>query len=143
MPDLIAIKEEEIEQYLNKTVALTKDVYAILLCTFTNGYYTSVGYTDKVYVPEDGEKIVLYNAAAGLDLPLDWPDRTVRHCSISVKDDGFYIECSEEKYKLESVDFETCKGIWKNSQFKTIDLPSIYKLSDGRTTNIIGVDFKN
>lgn len=141
MLDLVAIKEEEIDKYMNKVVALTKDVYAILLCTFTNGYYTSVGYTDKVYVPEEGEKIVLYNAAAGTDLPFDWPDRTVRECSISVKGDGFHIECSEEKCKLESVDFETCKNLWKNSQFKTIDLPSIYTLSNGHKSNIIGLDY--
>lgn len=142
MPDLIAIKEEEVDKYMNKVVALTKDVYAILLCTFTNGYYTSVGYTDKVYVPEEGEKIVLYNAAAGTDLPFDWPDRTVRECSISVNIlTGFKITCSEEKYKLESVDFETCKNIWKNGQFKTVDLPSIYTLSNGHKTSIIGLDY--
>ena len=141
MPDLVAIKEEEIEQYLNKTVALAKGVYAILLCTFTNGYYTSIGYTDKVYVPEEGKKIVLYNAAAGLELPLDWPDRTVHECSISVNVlSGFKITCSEEKYKLVSIDFESCKSIWKNGQFKTVDLPSIYRLSNGHTTNIIGID---
>lgn len=140
MSDLVAINNEDADQYINKTVALTKDVYAVLLCIFTNGFYTSVGYTDKIYVPDDGEKIVLYNAAAGLELPLDWPDRTVRRCSISVKDDGFLIECSEEKYSLKSVDYETCKSIWKNNQFKTIELPSIYTLSDGSTTNMIGID---
>ena len=142
MQDLVAINNEDADQYINKVVAIVKDVYAILLCIFSNGFYTSAGYTDKIYVPEEGEKIVLYNAAAGLELPLDWPDRTVRRCSISVKDDGFLIECSEEKYSLKSVDYETCKSIWKNNQFKTIQLPSIYTLSDGSTINMIGIDCK-
>lgn len=142
MPELVAIKEEEVEQYLNKIVALAKDMHAILLCTFTNGYYTSVGYTDKIYVPEEGKKIVLYNAAAGLELPLDWPSRTVHECSIAVNlVTGFKITCSSKTYKLVYVDFEACKNIWKNSQFKTVDLPSIYTLSNGHTTSIIGIDY--
>jgi hypothetical protein len=140
--DLVAINNADADQYVNKIVALTKDVYAILLCIFSNGFYTSVGYTDKIYVPEDSEKIVLYNAAAGLNLPLDWPERIVRRCSISVKDTGFRIECSEEKYKLVSIDYETCRSLWRNSRFKTINLPSIYILSDGSTTNMIGIDYK-
>lgn len=141
MLDLVAITNEDADKYIHKVVALAKDVYAVLLCIFTNGFYTSVGYTDKIYVPDDGEKIVLYNAAAGLELPLDWPDRTVHECSISVNVlSGFKITCSEEKYKLVFIDFETCKSIWKNGQFKTVDLPSIYRLSNGHTTNIIGID---
>ena len=52
------------------------------------------------------------------------------------------LKCSEEEYSLKSIDYETCKSIWKNSQFKTIELPSIYTLSDGSTTNMIGIDYK-
>lgn len=141
MLDLVAITNEDADKYIHKVVALAKDVYAVLLCIFTNGFYTSVGYTDKIYVPDDGEKIVLYNAAAGLELPLDWPDRTVHECSISVNVlTGFKITCSSEKYKLESIDYLTCKSLWEKGQFKTIQLPSIYKLSNGHSTNIIGID---
>ena len=141
MLGLVAITNEDADKYIHKVVALTKDVHAVLLCIFANGFYTSVGYTDKIYVPDDGEKIVLYNAAAGLELPLDWPDRTVHECSITVKgSDGFKITCSEERYKLISIDYLTCKSLWEKGQFKTIELPSIYKLSNGHSTNIIGID---
>ena len=141
MSSLVAIDKELAEQYLDKVVRVNEDVYAVLLCVLNNGYYTSVGYAGQLYVADTAEnKIVIYNAAAALNLPLAWVGMKARKAWIVATDDGFTIKVTEEKFDIKSVDFKTCKDIWMQEQFKTIDLPSIYTLSDGSSVSMIALD---
>lgn len=141
MSSLIAINKDRVDQYLDKVVRVNEEVHAVLLCIFDNGYYTSVGYAGQLYEPANaGNKIVIYNAAAALNLPLNWIVTKARKVFITAGDDGFTVSCTEEKFDIKNVDFKTCKDIWNREQFKTIDLPSIYTLSDGSCVNTIALD---
>ena len=141
MSSLVAIDKELAEQYLDKVVRVNEEVHAVLLCILSNGYYTSVGYAEQLYVASTAEnKIVIYNAAAALNLPLTWISMKARKAFISVTSDSFTIKVTEEKFDIKNVDFKTCKDIWTKEQFKTIELPSIYTLSDGSCMNMIALD---
>ena len=141
MSSLVAIDKELAEQYLDKVVRVNEEVHAVLLCILNDGYYTSVGYAGQLYEPANaGNKIVIYNAAAALNLPLQWIVTKARKVFITAGDDGFTIKATEEKFDIKNVDFKTCKDIWNREQFKTIDLPSIYTLSDGSSINMIALD---
>lgn len=142
MSSLIVIAKADVEQYLDKVVRVNESIHAVLLCIFDNGYYTSVGYAEQIYKADEtaDTKIVIYNVAAALNLPLDWMKLKVRKAFITANDDGFTVSCTEEKFNIKSIDFKTCKDIWNREQFKTIDLPSIYTLSDGSSTNMIALD---
>ena len=141
MSSLVAINKELAEQYLDKVVRVNEEVHAVLLCILDNGYYTSVGYAGQLYVADTAEnKIVIYNAAAALNLPMTWIGMKARKVWIVATDDGFTVKVTEEKFDIKSVDFKTCKDIWNREQFKTIDLPSIYTLSDGSCMNVIALD---
>ena len=140
MSSLIAIDKELAEQYLDKVVRVNEEVHAVLLCILGNGYYTSVGYAEKLYLPAAENKIVIYNAAAALSLPLQWIVMKARKAWITASQDGFTISCTEPVYSIKEVNFKCCKDIWQKEQFKTIDLPSIYTLSDGSCVNMIALD---
>lgn len=140
MSPLIVIAKADVEQYLDKVVRVNENIHAVLLCIFDNGYYTSVGYAEQLYTAAEGKKIVMYNAAAALNLPLNWMELKVRKAYIAATSSGFQIVCSEEKFNIKSIDFKTCKDIWNREQFKTIDLPSIYTLSDGSSVSMIALD---
>lgn len=141
MSSLVAINKALAEQYLDKVVRVNEEVYAVLLCILDDGYYTSVGYAGQLYVADTTEnKIVIYNAAAALNLPMTWISMKARKAWIVATNDGFTIKVTEEKFNIKSVDFKTCKDIWMREQFKTIDLPSIYTLSDGSCMNVIALD---
>ena len=142
MSPLIVIAKADVEQYLDKVVRVNENIHAVLLCIFDNGYYTSVGYAERIYKASEtvDTKITIYNAAAALNLPLDWMKLKVRKTYIAVTSSGFQVICTEEKYSIKSIDFKTCKDIWNREQFKTIELPSIYTLSDGSSTNMIALD---
>lgn len=142
MSPLIVIAKADVEQYLDKVVRVNESIHAVLLCIFDNGYYTSVGYAEQIYKADESvdTKYVIYNAAAALNLPLNWMELKVRKAYITAGDNGFTVSCSEEKYNIKSIDFKTCKDIWNREQFKTIDLPSIYTLSDGSSASIIVLD---
>lgn len=142
MSPLIIIAKADVEQYLDKVVRVNENIHAVLLCIFDNGYYTSVGYAERVYKASEtaDTKYVIYNAAAALNLPLNWMELKVRKAYITATSSGFQVLCTEEKFNIKSIDFKTCKDIWNREQFKTIDLPSIYTLSDGSSTNMIALD---
>lgn len=142
MSPLIVIAKADVEQYLDKVVRVNENIHTVLLCIFDNGYYTSVGYAERIYKADESAdtKYVMYNAAAALNLPLNWMELKVRKASITVSDNGFTVSCTKEKFNIKSIDFKTCKDIWNREQFKTIELPSIYTLSDGSNTNMIVLD---
>ena len=142
MSPLIVIAKADVEQYLDKVVRVNENIHAVLLCILDNGYYTSVGYAERIYKASEtaDTKYVIYNATAALNLPLNWMELKVRKACIVATFLGFQIVCSEEKFNIKSIDFKTCKDIWIREQFKTIDLPSIYTLSDGSSVSIIALD---
>lgn len=141
MSSLVAIDRELAEQYLDKVVRVNEDIHAVLLCMFDDGYYTSVGYAGQLYQPDTAEKkIVIYNAAAALNLPFNWIGIKARKVYITANSDGFTVSCTEPLYDIKEVDFIKCKDIWLREQFKTIDLPSIYTMSDGSCVNTIALD---
>lgn len=142
MSPLIVIAKADVEQYLDKVVRVNENIHAVLLCILDNGYYTSVGYAERIYKASEtaDTKYVIYNAAAALNLPLNWMELKARKAYIATTSLGFQIVCSEEKFDIKNVDFKTCKDIWNKEQFKTIDLPSIYTLSDGSSVNMIALD---
>lgn len=142
MSSLVAIDKELAEQYLDKVVRVNENIHAVLLCILDNGYYTSVGYAERIYKASEtaDTKYVIYNAAAALNLPLNWMELKVRKAYIAATSLGFQIVCSEEKFNIKSIDFKACKDIWMREQFKTIDLPSIYTLSDGSSVSMIALD---
>lgn len=141
MSSLIAINKDHVDQYLDKVVRVNEEIHAVLLCILDNGYYTSVGYAGQLYVSDSAKnKIVIYNAAAALNLPLNWIVTKARKAWIIATEAGFTIKVTEEKFDIKSVDFKTCKDIWMQEQFKTIELPSIYTLSDGSCVNMIALD---
>lgn len=142
MSPLIVIAKADVEQYLDKVVRVNENIHAVLLCIFDNGYYTSVGYAERIYKASEtaDTKYVIYNAAAALNLPLNWMELKVRKAYITATSLGFQVLCTEEKFNIKSIDFKTCKDIWNREQFKTIELPSIYTLSDGSNTNMIVLD---
>ena len=142
MSPLIVIAKADVEQYLDKVVRVNENIHAVLLCIFDNGYYTSVGYAERIYKASEtaDRKYVIYNAAAALNLPLNWMELKVRKAYIIATSSGFQVLCTEEKFNIKSIDFKTCKDIWNREQFKTIELPSIYTLSDGSSVSMIVLD---
>lgn len=141
MSSLVAIDKELAEQYLDKVVRVNEEVHVVLLCILNNGYYTSVGYAEQLYVSDSAKnKIVIYNAAAALNLPLNWIGTKARKAWVVATEAGFTIKVTEEKFDIKNVDFKTCKDIWMREQFKTIELPSIYTLSDGSCVSMIALD---
>lgn len=148
-----ALTHDEAEHYLDSVVCLNKicNIYALLLAVYEDGVYTSAGFATDVLVPEKALTLdlfsngcmlggtILFNAAAGTELPFDWPTKKVHRCRLEIKDGSPVLEASEELYSIIEIDFNKVKSLWKDD--RPNQNPSIYKLSDGHTAYLIGIDY--
>lgn len=142
----VALQNDRAEEYLMSVVQLKNNAFAILLRVYTDGFYTSLGFTKELYVPEKPMKVdraegnlniyIIYNAAAAPVLPVNLYDITVHRVAYNKIDNKMYM--TEETFDLKEVDWNVVKELCR--QDRPSDKP-VYLLSDGSRTEFVGIQF--
>lgn len=142
----VALQNSRAEEYLLSVVQLKNKAFAILLRVYEDGFYTSLGFTKEVYVPDKPLRVdrakgnlniyVIFNAAAAPVLPVNLYNITVHRVAYNNIDNKMYM--TEETFDLKEIDWDVVKELCR--QDRPVDKP-VYLLSDGSHTEYVGIQF--